>query len=183
MAFWLSTRLWSKKAQDRLPAGPTIVERFRVTLTTNGKQQTWTGATWPSFPFTRVTLFFHIKRCFTLLSSMRIVLDCSYRLIVHFEKFSTWVCRLRLTWLTGDSISLLIPMNGYSVILFLSRKWKNRKPHLTATFTDLPPSSLGCGMRDRTTNGGGGGGVSHLAWDIVSLCACSHWAGLCLVNQ
>ena len=183
MAFWLSTRLWSKKAQDRLPAGPTIVERFRVTLTTNGKQQTWTGATWPSFPFTRVTLFFHIKRCFTLLSSMRIVLDCSYRLIVHFEKFSTWVCRLRLTWLTGDSISLLIPMNGYSVILFLSRKWKNRKPHLTALSLTFPHLLWVVGWGIAQPMGEGGGGVSHLAWDIVSLCACSHWAGLCLVNQ
>ena len=144
MAFWLSTRLWSKKAQDRLPAGPTIVERFRVTLTVNGKQQTWTCATWPSFPSTCVNLFFtsiYKKSSFTLFSSERIVLDRSYRLIFYFKKFSTWVCRLRLTWLTSYSIYLFTSMNGYSVIPFLSRKWKNRKPHLT-TLSLISPHLL-----------------------------------------
>jgi len=138
MAFSLSIRLWGKKAQDRFSAGPTIVDRFRVTVTTNGKQQTWTCATWPSFPFTCVKLFFYIKKVFHVIffheNCIRLFLSAHFLFWEILNLSLPFAVNVAHWWLNLSTVA----HNGYSVILFLSRKWKNHKTHLTALSLTFP---------------------------------------------
>ena len=58
------------------------------------KGQTRICTTWPRFSFTCHLLFYTQISSWTLLLSIRIVLNCVYLLIFYFEKFSTWIWQL-----------------------------------------------------------------------------------------
>ena len=67
--------------------GDLLDERFSVTVTANVKLYNVSKA----FPFLLLyrSLVLQKSGCFTLFSSIRIVLDCFRLIICYFEKFST----------------------------------------------------------------------------------------------